>query len=286
MRVIKSMLFVLIMGLILSCTNSNKNISTEQFAQIVDITTKDFQFQNVPESIPAGLTTFRVNNEGIFPHNAQLVQITDGHSYEDFIGYLEQNNWNPPSWAIPMGGPSAPISGEGSEATLDLIPGNYAIVCGVPVPAAEPHYMKGMTRPLTVTTTDVDSSEVPQADISMKMDDYTFGISEQITAGKHTIKVKNTASQPHEFILVKLNEGKNANDMLSWLGKVINMDPAPLPEAPGIFLNGVSPMAKGVTNYISVNFEPGEYALICPFPDEESGKPHFMHGMVHQFSIE
>lgn len=283
MRVIKSMLLVSIMGLMLSCTNGEENQLTQQFYQTVQITTKDFQFQNVPDSIQAGPTTFRVNNEGIFPHNAQLVQITEGHTYEDFVVYLEQNNWNPPDWAIPMGGPSAPISGEHSEATIDLTPGTYAIVCGVPVPAAEPHYMKGMLHPLTVHGN--SDRTVPDTDLIMEMSDYTFEIDSAITSGQQTLEVVNLANQPHEFILAKLNKGKNATDMLTWLGKVINMDPAPLPEAPGIFLNGVSPMAKGVTNYISVDFEPGEYALICPFPDVESGKPHFMHGMVQQFSV-
>lgn len=199
--------------------------------------------------------------------------------------YMETNMGGYPDWATLWGGPSAPVSGEGSEATLDLIAGNYAIVCGVPVPAAEPHYMKGMTRPLTVTDPGNDNSEAPEADMVMNMDDYTFGLSDEITAGSKTIKVENAASQPHEFILARLEEGKTLEDMMNWFGQVINGEAGPLPKAPGIFLNGVSPMDKGVTNYVTVDFEPGEYALICPYPDTESGRPHFMHGMMQQFSV-
>lgn len=267
-----------------SNNNSNAGVGSES-PQLVTITTADFTFLDVPDTVSAGLTTFRIENEGMFPHNAGLVHISEGHTYEELIEYMDTNMGGYPDWATLWGGPSAPITGETSEASLDLIPGNYAIICGVPVPAAEPHYMKGMTRALTVTGSGSDNSEAREADMVMNMDDYSFGISEEITAGSKTIKVENAASQPHEFILARLDEGKTLEDMMNWFGQVINGEAGPLPKAPGVFLNGVSPMDKGVTNYITVDFEPGEYALICPYPDEESGRPHFMHGMMQQFSV-
>lgn len=285
-------ILALLAGLLISCTSKaedqTNSATTErsESPQLVTITTADFTFLDVPDSVSAGLTTFRIKNEGMYPHNAGLVHISEGHTYEELMQYMGENMGGYPGWATLLGGPSAPISGEESEATLDLVPGNYAIVCGVPVPAAEPHFMKGMTRPLTVTDTANDNSEAPEADITMNMDDYSFGVSEEITAGSKTIKVENAASQPHEFILAKLEEGKTLEDMMNWLGEVITGEAGPLPTAPGIFLNGVSPMDKGVTNYITVDFEPGEYALICPYPDEQSGNPHFMHGMMQQFTVQ
>lgn len=285
-------IMALLAGLLTSCTSKNENQNNSATAegsespQLVTITTADFTFLDVPDSVSAGLTTFRIKNEGMYPHNAGLVHIFDGHTYEELLQYMDENMGGYPDWATLWGGPSAPISGEGSEATLDLIPGNYAIICGVPAPAAEPHYMKGMTRPLTVTDPGNDNSEAPKADITMNMDDYSFGSIEQLTAGRKTIKVENGASQPHEFILARLEEGKTLDDMMNWLGEVMTGKAGPLPTAPGIFLNGVSPMEKGVTNYITVDFEPGEYALICPYPDAQSGNPHFMHGMMQQFSIQ
>lgn len=280
-------------GLLISCNSKAESPENDKATddisdnvQQVTITTADFSFVEVPDSISAGLTTFRIDNKGMFPHNAGLVHISNGHNYEELIQYMEKNMGKYPDWATLWGGPSAPVSGESSEATLDLVPGNYAIVCGVPVPAAEPHFMKGMTRPLTVTDAGNDKSEAPEADIVMDMDDYSFGISEDITAGRKIIKVGNSASQPHEFILAKLDEGKTMEDMLNWFGQVINGKAGPLPTAPGTFLNSVSPMDKGEINYITVDFTPGEYALICPYPDEKSGNPHFMHGMMQQFNVQ
>lgn len=119
----------------------------------------------------------------------------------------------------------------------------------------------------------------------MVVDDYSFNMNSKINPGKRTMLVENTASQPHEFLLVKLKEGKNGGRVLNWLDQAINSKSRELPEAPGEFLNGVSPREKEVVNYITVDLEPGEYCLICPYPDKDDGKPHFMHGMVKQFSV-
>ncbi len=44
-------------------------------------------------------------------------------------------------------------------------------------------------------------------------------------------------------------------------------------------------MQKGSTAYITADFTPGDYALICFLPDAKDGKPHFTHGMIQQVHI-
>ena len=44
-------------------------------------------------------------------------------------------------------------------------------------------------------------------------------------------------------------------------------------------------MAKGVVNYVTADFPPGEYALICLLPDAKDGRPHFMHGMMQHLTV-
>jgi hypothetical protein len=34
-----------------------------------------------------------------------------------------------------------------------------------------------------------------------------------------------------------------------------------------------------------MDFEPGRYALLCFVPDAGDGMPHFMHGMVQEFTV-
>ncbi len=253
---------------------------------LVTIKTADFVFLEVPDTIASGMTTLRVENQGAFPHNAAIARLTADHTFDEMIEYVENNKGEFPEWAVFMGGPSAPLSGETSEATMQLFPGNYAIICGVPVPAGMPHFMKGMTKPLTVIDQGINSAPAPEEDVMIIMDDYSYKMDPKITAGTKTIKVVNTAEQPHEFLLVRLKEGKSGGDLLNWMGTVIQSNDPILPEAPGEFLNGVSAMEKGLVDYVEVDFSPGEYVLICPILDEGDGRPHFMHGMIHQFTVE
>lgn len=265
---------------------SDSTIDEVVLPNIVTIKTADFIFLEVPDTIPSGMNTFRIENQGAFPHNAGIARLTGDHTYEEMIEYVENNGHQFPEWAVFMGGPSAPLSGETSEATLQLYPGNYALICGVPVPNGMPHFMKGMTKPLTVVENNGKDAQAPKEDLVLVMDDYSFAMAPEITAGTKTILVKNEGEQPHEFLLVRLEEEKTAGDILNWLGMVTQTEAGKLPAAPGQFLNGVSPMKRGLENYITVDFSPGEYALVCPILDEGDGRPHFMHGMVHQFTVE
>lgn len=294
--VIKITLTLNVLMFLMSCnfTEKQSDALAQTNAEVVDLTepnlvtikTADFVFLEVPDTISSGMNTFRIENQGAFPHNAAIARLTGDHTYDEMIEYVEGNDGRFPEWAVFMGGPSAPLSGETSEASLELYPGNYAIICGVPVPAGVPHFMKGMTIPLTVTKTNKNNARAPQEDLTMTMDDYSFKMDPEITAGTKTIRVENAADQSHEFILARLEEGKTAGDLLNWLGTVTSADAGTLPPAPGKFLNGVSEMEKGLENFITVDFSPGEYALICPILDEGDGRPHFMHGMVHQFTVE
>jgi hypothetical protein len=45
-------------------------------------------------------------------------------------------------------------------------------------------------------------------------------------------------------------------------------------------------MAKGAAAYVTIDFTPGDYALVCFLPDAKDGKPHFTHGMVKQIHVE
>jgi hypothetical protein len=54
---------------------------------------------------------------------------------------------------------------------------------------------------------------------------------------------------------------------------------------PGKPLGGVSGIDKGMSEYFSADFSPGNYAFICFLPDAKDGKPHFAHGMVQQFTV-
>ena len=47
----------------------------------------------------------------------------------------------------------------------------------------------------------------------------------------------------------------------------------------------VTGISKGEFNIFTMDFEPGRYALLCFVPDAGDGMPHFMHGMVQEFTV-
>ena len=90
--------------------------------------------------------------------------------------------------------------------------------------------------------------------------------------------MRNVAAQGHEVVIVRLTPGRKAVEMLAWLEKM----EGPPPGAP---VGGTTPMGQGEENLITLNFTPGEYALMCFVSDAKDGKPHFVHGMVQQITV-
>lgn len=248
--------------------------TTAAAPNLVTVTTTEFAFA-APASIPAGLTTVRLVNQGTEMHHVQLVRLDPGHTVAELmeIGHGEPM----PQWARFVGGPNVPTPGGHSEATMELAAGSYALVCFIPSGDGVPHLMKGMVKPLTVVPAS-NQAEAPAADVRVTLSDYAFHIAPELTAGRHTLLVTNAAAQPHEVVLMRLAPGKTAQDLLVWL----QTQSGPPPAVP---MGGTAFLSAGESNRVPVDFEPGEYALLCFVPDAKDGKPHVAHGMVRQITV-
>jgi uncharacterized cupredoxin-like copper-binding protein len=262
-----------------ACTQGNaKPAEAAPVANVVTITAADFNYQS-PATIPAGMTTLRLVNNGTEMHHVQLVRLDDGHTVEELMQGMATHAGPPPPWVHFVGGPNTPVPGGGvSEATLDLQAGTYAMICFIPSKDGVPHVAKGMVKPLTVTPATGATAGAPVADVDMNLTDYAFGTNTALTAGRRTIKVQNLAEQPHEVILVQLAPGKSLHDMMAWL---MNENGPP----PGRPVAGTTGIDRGGVNYITADFAPGEYALLCMLPDARDGKPHIAHGMARQITV-
>jgi hypothetical protein len=143
--------------------------------------------------------------------------------------------------------------------------------------------MKGMMTDLTVTPAvtpaSISKASTPRPDVTMTLMDYGFEFSKPITTATRIIRVKNAGSQPHELELVQLAPGKTASDVTNW---VEHMQGPP----PGHFLGGVAPISRGQSNDLAVHLTPGRYAMICFLPDAKDGRPHFVHGMTHEITVQ
>ncbi len=246
-------------------------------AHQMTIVAEDYKFA-APDTVPSGMMTIHLVDDGSELHHVAFVKLNDDKTMADVAQALKTQA-PPPAWWVDYGGVNAPHPGGGMASTTQkLEPGNYALICFVPSADGMPHFAKGMVRPLTVTaSTDADVA-APAADVDMTLSDYTFTLSKPITSGKHTIRIESNGTQPHELQLVRLAPGKSAADVPLWVEKQVG-------PPPGEPIGGVPAMQKGSTAYITVDFTPGEYALICFLPDAKDGKPHFTHGMIQQLHI-
>ena len=240
---------------------------------VVEVTATDFDFA-MPDTLPSGVTTFRLVNQGAELHHLVLTRIPDGMTLADFAKLPEGP---PPAGAVMIGGPNPAVPGGNVEATLDLAPGQYTVICVIPSSDGKPHVAKGMMRGLVVTAGN-STAALPTPDVTMTLSDYDFQLSTPLTAGRRVIRVENTAEQPHELVFVKLNAGKTAQDLAEWATK---MEGPP----PGVPVPGTSPMSKGMSNTVVVDVTPGDYALVCFVPDAKDGRPHLAHGMLKQVTV-
>lgn len=245
---------------------------------VVTVHARDFAF-DAPKEIPSGMTTFRLVNDGQTFHHMQIVRLDSAKTFDDLQQAMKKPG-PPPRWVVFVGGPNAPDPKSEANATLDMPPGNYAMLCFVDIPGGVPHIMKGMSHAFTVTPAASGSATAaaPKADIVVTLSDYSFQFSKPLTAGKHTFEVRTSPGQPHELELIRLAPGKTAKDVLEWMRK---MEGPP----PGQGLGGTAAAVEGANQYFTADLTPGDYALICFLPDAKDGKPHFSKGMVQTVKI-
>lgn len=229
-----------------------------------------------PEQIDAGWSKLVLSNEGQEPHHIQLVKLDEGKTLDDLTTALASDPENFPAWAAPFGGPNAPDPGGSTSAIVYLEPGNYALIDVIPGADGAPHFANGMRSTLSVGEAHGIPSGEPLPDVTVDLVDFGFTMPATPIAGEQMLRFRNLGSQVHEAYLVRLEAGKTAEDYLN---------AAPGTPPPAVSIGGITGIVPGVSQYIGVNLEPGNYALFCFFPDPSTHAPHFVQGMIQEFSV-
>jgi hypothetical protein len=138
---------------------------------VVDVAGMDYAFE-APEEIDAGWTTFRFANRGPEAHHLTLMRLEDGHTVADVVAAFRDRK-PLTGIATAVGGPNAPMPGADASATLNLTPGEYALICVIPSPDGIPHLFKGMVKPIRVREGASAGAE-PAADLQITLRDYAL----------------------------------------------------------------------------------------------------------------
>ena len=182
--------------------------------RVVDVTADDFHF-TAPSTIPAGLTTFRLTQGGVAGHQLWISKLPDGRSFEEFAAANLEGK--PTPWATHLGGPGFSDPPQTTNATLVLAPGTYALVCRMGADGdPRAHLKKGMLRRLDVTATDAGSVMEPATDVTVTILNEGFEFSPALTAGHHTLRVLNSASENRQFRIQRLLPGRTVEEALNY----------------------------------------------------------------------
>jgi hypothetical protein len=246
---------------------------------VITIAAVDYAFAT-PETIPAGLTTFKMLNLGREPHQAVVMGASDKSWDEIRAAMMSPAAF--PAWLRFPGGPGVVAAGDSSNATARLEPGNYFIVCMISSPDGVLHVMKGMVRRLVVVPAPLTVGAPPpepRADVVATLSDYAFALSAPLTAGTQTIRVENVGPQLHELGIEQLLPGKTLADLQRWIAGGMTGAPPTRP------VGGFVGPDVGKKGWFTVTLAPGKYVLSCYVADAQDGKPHVMHGMVQEITV-
>ncbi len=245
---------------------------------LVTFSAWDHSFEG-PDVIPAGQTTIQLHNGGQEPHQLQLLKLEEGKTPADLEAVLQERDGTIPSWAKLVGGPNGIGSGGDAQATIYLEPGSYVLICLIPTKNHQTHAALGMQKALRVTESTPSPPEF-YGNFHMAMFDYEFVVVQPLKKGHHTFYVINRGSQRHQVILVRLDPGSSADEVLAAFGSI---GAAALP---GQLIGGMSGLEPGREGMFSTDLAPGRYAMICLFPNPTAHDSHATKGMVMNFTIE
>ena len=235
---------------------------------------------DVPDGIEGGVVTLNLvspksNKE---PHDFQLIKL-DGHSYDETLKDVTDDNAPVPKWIEDAGGASTVTPGHTSTITMRLEPNSeYMFFCTEGDQTK--HASQGMAG--TFKTGDDSGADMPDADAHITAHEYAFDI-DGLKSGENVVEFKNTGKMLHHALLLPIRAGKTfADAKKALMSEDQNAEP-PVDFEKGIFTSVFGP---GDSAVMTMNLKPGDYAVICFMPDKgTSGPPHIAKGMIKELKI-
>lgn len=277
-------------------------------AQAVDLTSLGLPELNVTQTatgyeglepeIVAGRYLLNVTaGEGVEYAGVEFMSPPAGVSVDELIAGLTSAGGppegSPPADAVPgiplmfyqarftggIGGPA----GMTHQAIIDFPPGDWLGWTG------EPGVDVG---PAQLTVTGEMPAELPavESDITLTMIEFGIHVEGNMTAGDHTIAIRNNGAQPH-FVFVSKGPDSMTNEQI---GEILmaemsgEMTPEAMPFNPDTdLMPAFSSMTQsiGTTMWTNATLDAGTYVALCFFPTAGEGLPHAMHGMHTVFQI-
>lgn len=244
--------------------------------RVVDVKAGEFFFL-APDTIPAGVTTFRLLQTGMMAtrhkegvtgralvadqgdntrgfHMLWVVRLDSGKTVAD-LHRAAQAGERETRWTPQLGGAASILPPLTTNVTMDLPPGNYALVCYVGSARADRsryHLLHGMARPLTVVAAAGARAPAPRVDVVATITgDGIVTFSRPIRAGRTVIRVENSTDRNWEFKFQRIPDGMTGIEFLAQTADA----------EPGVSIGGLSSVPPGRSVITTLEFTRGEFIV-------------------------
>jgi hypothetical protein len=228
-----------------------------------------------PSGAETGLAEITLENESNGEGDMQLIRVEGDHSTEEVIEGLEKAMKGQafPEWFFGGGGVGILPAGESATVTQVLKPGTYY---GIDTEAGKP--TANAIAVVDVTGEESDE-ELDDGDGTVTAVEYGFE-AEELPSGEVEIAFENGGVQPHHLIAAPLKGDATAADVEQSIKSEKGQPPI---DEKGTQNTAV--LEGGEGQVVTLDLEPGRYALLCFISDRQGGPPHALKGMVDEVEV-
>jgi hypothetical protein len=228
-----------------------------------------------PSSAEAGLAEVTLENKTDGEGDMQLIRVEGNHSAEEVIEGLEKAMRGQafPEWFFGGGGVGIVQAGESATVTQVLQPGTYY---GIDTEGGPPS--AAAIAAVDVTGEESDE-ELSEGDGTVTAVEYGFE-AEELPSGEVEIDFENGGAQPHHLIAAPLKGDATAADVEQAIKSEKGQPPI---DEKGTQSTAV--LEGGEGQVVTLDLEPGRYALLCFISDRQGGPPHALKGMVDEVEV-
>lgn len=229
-----------------------------------------------PETAEAGLAEITLTNDSDSEADLQLIRVEGDRTPEEVVAGLGKAIQGQPfpDWFFAAGGVGSLGPGESATVTQVLQPGDYYAF------NTEGGRPDAKTVAVTEVSGEESDEEIEEGDATVEAAEYVFN-AETLPSGEVEIAFDNIGAQPHHLIASPIKGDATAEDVEAAFKE--EKGPPPLSEK-GTLSTAV--LEGGEAQLVTMDLEPGRYALYCFITDREGGPPHALKGMVDEVEVE
>jgi hypothetical protein len=233
-------------------------------------------FVEGPAIADPGLTEIAFENAGEKTSDMQLIRVEGNRSPAEVIRGLgaAMRGKALPDWFFAAGGVGPVPAGRTETVTQVIEPGSYF---ALNTETDGPPAVDDVGR---FEVSGEDTDDEVEGDATISAFEYGFE-AESLTADGSEIVFENKGAQPHHIVYAPLSGKATADDVERFLESEKGKPPFDGKEA-----KNTAVLEGGGSQLVSLDLEPGRYALLCFITDRQGGPPHALKGMIGEVEVE